>query len=128
MRISRGAVSNSAVARPFVHGQAVLATLVFLAFAGAMQTTYTLPLDGLGSSTPSLAGLSAITMMGLLLAVAALGGVRLQRAHRSRVRTRKALSWIEGLRGCAPPATVAQATQQLTAVTSIDVVDGVGTT
>ena len=128
MRTSRRNTQSISATRPFVHGQAVLATLVFLAFTGAVLATYTLPLEGSGLSTPSLGGLPAITVVGLLLAVAALGGIRLQRAHRSCVRTRKALSWIEGLHGCAPPATVAQATQQLTAVTSIDVVDGDGTT
>jgi len=108
MRISRGAVPNSAAARTSIGARAIRVVVVFLAFTGAALATSTLPLEGTGLSSPSLVGISAFTVAGLLLALIALGGVRLQRALRSRVSARKALAGIEGIDACGSSGTVAK--------------------
>src|SRR5680860_1313945 len=104
MRISRGAAPNNATARTSSDARAIRVVVVFLAFTGAVLATSTLPSERTGLSSPSPVGIAALA--GLLLTLTALGGVRLQRALRSRVSTRKAVAGIEGIDACGSSGTV----------------------
>lgn len=101
MRTSRRTPPSSTMPRTSTRARAIPDVLAFLTFAGAVLATY--------ESTPSRPGLAPMTLAALLVVI--VGGVRLQRAHRARTKTRKALAWIEKIQVSAAPAIVAEASE-----------------